>query len=266
MAIKSQSSSWSRDYPRKAEEARRVAEEAEKARREAEEKKEKAEEAKKEQEQKAEESKKKAEELKKAEAEAAAALEKVKNVSSAAAEATEHAKKLAAKKNTNATKAAVNSAPKSNVTTSTEQKNAKKTALVTVKSCDAQQKNARALIQEKLAMFGVQCEDMCKEMGVYPKCQCPGFAGQPADGDDNRACIAKNCQDPSSPCPNDAFMTCVKQTTKVSVLQWDALMQKFDSTMGLYKNSLAAAKKAKEIRCPAPIFVAEGQYCVCKDL
>merc|ERR1719337_638860 len=102
-----------------------------------------------------------------------------------------------------------------------------------MESCDAQQQSSRALIQEKLAMFGVQCEDMCKEMGVYPKCQCPGFAGQPADGDDNRACIAKNCQDPSSPCPNDAFMTCVHETTKVSTLQWDSLIQKFDNTMAL---------------------------------
>merc|ERR1719274_285309 len=105
---------------REAEAQRKIAEEAEKARKEAEEKKEKAEEAKKEQEQKAEE-------LKKAEAEAAAALEHVKNVSTAAAEATEHAKKLAEKKSTNATKAAVKSAPKNNVTASTEQKNAKKT-------------------------------------------------------------------------------------------------------------------------------------------
>jgi len=272
-----------KEQERKAEEARRIAEEAEKARKEAEEKKEKAEEAKKEQEQKAEESKKKAEELKKAEAEAAAALEHVKNVSTAAAEATEHAKKLAEKKSTNATKAAVKSAPKNNVTASTEQKNAKKTngallsahSLVTVKSCDARQKNARALIQEKLAMFGVQCEDMCKEMGVYPKCQCPGFAGQPADGDDNRACIAKNCQDPSSPCPNDAFMTCVHETTKVSTLQWDSLIQKFDHTMGSFKKSLAMLKSggglsAKDIQCPAPLFVADCNsagfcVCVCKD-
>merc|ERR1719162_1793004 len=40
-------------------------------------------------------------------------------------------------------------------------------------SCAAQDLKRRAQVQNKLA--GV-CEDMCKEVGAYPKCaQCPGF-------------------------------------------------------------------------------------------
>jgi hypothetical protein len=40
-------------------------------------------------------------------------------------------------------------------------------------SCEAQDLKTRAAIQNKLA--GI-CEDMCKEVGAYPKCaQCPGF-------------------------------------------------------------------------------------------
>merc|ERR550514_1802413 len=96
--------------------------------------------------------------------------------------------------------------------------------------CQSRDLGVRVLLQKKIAAFGIPCENMCKEMGVYPKCQCPGFAGMPASADDNRACIAKYCQDPSSPCPNDAFVTCVKENTEVSALQWPALlMQLTDS-------------------------------------
>merc|ERR1719424_2068489 len=90
-------------------------------------------------------------------------------------------------------------------------------------SCDSRDRAIKVLLQEKLGNLGIPCENMCKEMGAYPDCQCPGFAGQPASGDDNRACIAKYCQDPTSPCPNDAFVTCVKENTEVSALQWDAV-------------------------------------------
>merc|ERR1719389_449510 len=90
-------------------------------------------------------------------------------------------------------------------------------------SCENRDRALRVLLQNKLGNMGIPCENMCKEMGAYPKCQCPGFAGMPASADDNRACIAKYCQDPTSPCPNDAFVTCVKENTQVSALQWDAV-------------------------------------------
>merc|ERR1719198_2935467 len=77
--------------------------------------------------------------------------------------------------------------------------------------------------------MGVDCEKMCKEIGAYPNCQCPGFEGEPASSDDTRACIEKYCQDPETPCPNDAFVTCVDENTKVSALQWPAVMKKVDN-------------------------------------
>merc|ERR1719409_2165931 len=123
---------------------------------------------------------------------------------------------------------------------------AKKAVTQESTSCEARTQNQRALIQTKLAVFGVQCEQMCKEMGAYPNCQCPGFAGQPSSDGDTRACMAKYCQDPTAPCPTDAFMTCVAESTKVSVLQWDTLLQRFDNDMGLYKKSLAKMKAAKK--------------------
>lgn len=98
------------------------------------------------------------------------------------------------------------------------------TSLVAMQSrCQKKDLAIRVLLQDKVQSFGIPCENMCKEMGAYPDCQCPGFAGQPSSGDDNRACIVKYCQDPTSPCPNDAFVTCVKENTAVSALQWDAL-------------------------------------------
>merc|ERR1719408_1063146 len=43
---------------------------------------------------------------------------------------------------------------------------------------------------------------MCKKLGAYPNCQCPGFAG-----------------DPASPCPNDHFVGCVKENTAAFLMQ-----------------------------------------------
>merc|ERR1719162_1808828 len=40
-------------------------------------------------------------------------------------------------------------------------------------SCQKQSLVHRAAVQNRLA--GI-CEDMCKEVGAYPKCTCPGFA------------------------------------------------------------------------------------------
>lgn len=109
-----------------------------------------------------------------------------------------------------------------------------------VVGCQSKDVGVRVLLQEKIATLGVPCENMCKEMGAYPDCQCPGFAGQPASSDDNRACIAKYCNDPTSPCPNDAFVTCVKENTQVSALQWDAVFQQIDQG---FKSLIFSAKK-----------------------
>jgi len=44
-------------------------------------------------------------------------------------------------------------------------------------SCQKQEMHHRAAVQNKLA--GI-CEDMCKEVGAYPKCTCPGFVAPDA--------------------------------------------------------------------------------------
>jgi len=133
-----------------------------------------------------------------------------------------------------------------------------------VASCDARETGARALVQEKLRALGVVCEDMCKKIGAYPNCQCPGFDGSPASGPeagvpgsaaaassgDTRACMTKYCQDPSEPCPNDRFATCVKENTKVSVLQWDALMSNLDKGLeSLMQSSQKAVGQVKSGSC-----------------
>merc|ERR1740138_896657 len=88
-------------------------------------------------------------------------------------------------------------------------------------------------MQAKLTVFGVECEAMCKKMGIYPNCQCGGFEGAKASGGDVRMCIDKYCQDPKTPCPTDNFVICVKENTKVAtLLQWDALLQKSFSSTG----------------------------------
>merc|ERR1719247_2070365 len=62
---------------------------------------------------------------------------------------------------------------------------------------------------------------MCKKLGAYPDCQCPGFNGEPASSDDTRACYVKYCKAGADECPNDAFVNCVGENTKF--LQWDAV-------------------------------------------
>jgi hypothetical protein len=114
---------------------------------------------------------------------------------------------------------------------------ASNTSLIQAASCATRRLGVFALLSDKAATLGPVCEEMCKEMGVYPACQCPGFAGQPASADDNRACIVKYCQDPTNKCPNDAFATCVEENTKVSALQWDAVMSRVSHGF----DSLAAA-------------------------
>merc|ERR1719359_2153288 len=128
------------------------------------------------------------------------------------------------------------------------------TSLVAMQSrCQKKDLAVRVLLQEKVQSFGIPCENMCKEMGAYPDCQCPGFAGQPASGDDNRACIARYCQDPTSPCPNDAFVTCVKENTQVSaLLQWDSIFDNLQNGTRAYLQMLKkfrTQKRSKVVGC-----------------
>eukprot|EP00928_Gymnodinium_smaydae_P007305 TRINITY_DN12646_c0_g1_i2.p1 TRINITY_DN12646_c0_g1~~TRINITY_DN12646_c0_g1_i2.p1 ORF type:complete len:148 (-),score=23.02 TRINITY_DN12646_c0_g1_i2:338-736(-) len=103
-------------------------------------------------------------------------------------------------------------------------------------ACQADDLGVRAVLEAKLANLAVPCEDMCREMGAYPNCQCPGFAGQPASADDTRACYEKYCQ--GTACPSDAFVGCVKELTKVSVLQWSNLLSHLDLGSEVYKKTL----------------------------
>merc|ERR1719384_416549 len=93
-------------------------------------------------------------------------------------------------------------------------------ARISIDACMAKDLEMRQSLQIKLAEMGIECENMCKKMDIYPKCQCPGFAGQPANDNDYRACTLKHCQDPVNKCPTDAFVRCVRETTRVSTLQW----------------------------------------------
>merc|ERR1719174_3221965 len=90
---------------------------------------------------------------------------------------------------------------------------------------------ARALVQLKADSFGVDCEGMCKKVGAYPNCQCPGFEGNPSSDDDTRRCMEQYCQDPKTPCPTDNFVACVKQNTEVSALQWGSVISRVDHTL-----------------------------------
>merc|ERR1740115_184185 len=101
-------------------------------------------------------------------------------------------------------------------------------------SCAARDVANMALLQEKARDLGADCEGMCKKLGAYPNCQCPGFNGEPASSDDTRGCYTSYCQDPSAPCPNDAFVGCVKANT-AAFLQWQNVFSRishgFDSML-----------------------------------
>merc|ERR1719511_479094 len=45
-------------------------------------------------------------------------------------------------------------------------------------ACVAEDLAARVMVQNRLA--GI-CEDMCKSVGAYPKCECPAFTAPGAD-------------------------------------------------------------------------------------
>jgi len=143
-------------------------------------------------------------------------------------------------------------------------------------SCKARAVASTAMVQEKIWSKGPDCEAMCKKLGAYPKCQCPGFAGQPASDDDTRACFVKYCQDPTTPCPNDAFTGCVDANTKVSALQWDSVLKRVDSKfsmmMQVMQSSNASKACNKKSNAQAALIQAKaldmGVPCekMCKDL
>merc|ERR1719388_793448 len=112
-------------------------------------------------------------------------------------------------------------------------------------SCKARGEATIAMVQNKIWSKGPDCEAMCKKLGAYPKCQCPGFAGEPASDDDTRACFVKYCQDPTTPCPNDAFVGCVDSNTKVSALQWKAVMNRVSFGLDSLLQTVKMVKKHK---------------------
>merc|ERR1719478_978471 len=113
-------------------------------------------------------------------------------------------------------------------------------------SCMNEDFGMRALLQNKVG--GTDCENMCKKLGAYPNCQCPGFNGEPASSDDTRACHVKYCQDPSAPCPNDAFVTCVKENT-ATFLQWQNVFNRI--SFG-FDSMLQVARLANATKTVAP--------------
>eukprot|EP00747_Dinoflagellata_sp_TGD_P162411 gnl/TRDRNA2_/TRDRNA2_179977_c0_seq1.p1 gnl/TRDRNA2_/TRDRNA2_179977_c0~~gnl/TRDRNA2_/TRDRNA2_179977_c0_seq1.p1 ORF type:complete len:141 (+),score=23.01 gnl/TRDRNA2_/TRDRNA2_179977_c0_seq1:94-516(+) len=102
-----------------------------------------------------------------------------------------------------------------------------------VDNCAAEDSKHRLAVQQKLMAFGVVCEKMCRALGTYPNCQCPGFNGKPADDHDTRDCYDQYCHPSCFAGPNlphdsnkgDGFMTCVKTRTAVgSLLSWNSIM------------------------------------------
>merc|ERR1719203_1058019 len=91
-------------------------------------------------------------------------------------------------------------------------------------------------------------------------------------------CVDKYCQDPKTPCPTDNFVICVKENTKVStLLQWNALLQNFDASMGVQKPALlqdasaADSCQAQDLNLRVQVFarlVALGPQCedMCKKM
>ena len=94
-------------------------------------------------------------------------------------------------------------------------------------SCAKQENAVVVLLSEQSRSMGDVCEAMCKGLGAYPKCECPGFGGQAASGDDGRACRVQYCQDPTNPCPNDGFVTCVADKCD-SIMSFAQVMKQVD--------------------------------------
>jgi len=98
----------------------------------------------------------------------------------------------------------------------------------------AADKSTRQYLAAQVYTIGITCESMCKTVGSYPNCQCPGFGGSKAAKGDDRGCYAKYCHPPADPCPNDGLVTCVEETT--SLLQ--------NKTVPELLQDLGAAQKA----------------------
>jgi len=111
--------------------------------------------------------------------------------------------------------------------------------------CEARSHDRLAMLQARTALFGVQCEEMCRSLGDYPNCQCPGFEGEPASDGDVRACYVQHCQDVH--CPTDAFVTCVRETNKVAALQLPHMLRSLDLYAKGFK-ALAAARRPVQAR------------------
>merc|ERR1719472_194043 len=94
-------------------------------------------------------------------------------------------------------------------------------------ACAGEDLRRRAQFQNKLA--GV-CEDMCKEVGAYPKCTCPGFV---------------------APDPTPGVMT------------WDELLEHMDNLVYWGQDSIKAwHKQASALQVKT---VQEEQACTTED-
>eukprot|EP00429_Kryptoperidinium_foliaceum_P020474 CAMPEP_0176041396 /NCGR_PEP_ID=MMETSP0120_2-20121206/20532_1 /TAXON_ID=160619 /ORGANISM="Kryptoperidinium foliaceum, Strain CCMP 1326" /LENGTH=260 /DNA_ID=CAMNT_0017374797 /DNA_START=44 /DNA_END=826 /DNA_ORIENTATION=+ len=118
-------------------------------------------------------------------------------------------------------------------------------------SCDAMELDHRSSVLNKLKTLDVECEEMCKKLGAYPDgCQCPGFAGNPSSDGDARKCAEQYCQDPKTPCPNDGFVTCVDESTKIAALQWQTVSAQVDRSLAAFTQMTKAVRaKAAETAC-----------------
>merc|ERR1719421_2622385 len=77
--------------------------------------------------------------------------------------------------------------------------------------CSAENKAVQTLLQSQARAMGNDCEDMCRNIGAYP---------------------------------NDGFVGCVKENTKVSALQWSTVMKKVNHGLGSLVQTLRMAKKS----------------------
>merc|ERR1719440_106098 len=105
-------------------------------------------------------------------------------------------------------------------------------------ACEKNTEKVSMLVQAKVATLGNVCEDMCRKMGAYPNCQCPGFGSQPGELEAGRSCYDTHCQDPKNPCmgggaSGDYFVSCVKTKTAVggSLLSWDSTVNLIQANM-----------------------------------